>query len=137
MHGVLQSSILGPLLFLLYINHFPVAINKLSRPILFADDTSLIVTYSNSLSIAAKLNQTCCPLIFQKPIVCNSKQKNTVSTNTILACNNIVISEVSYIKFLGLIIDDSLFWNLHKEIMKKLTSVCYMIKTVKPYMPFS
>jgi hypothetical protein len=32
------------------------------------------------------------------------KTKNSVLTNTVLACNNIVISEVSYIKFLGLII---------------------------------
>jgi hypothetical protein len=64
------------------------------------------------------------------------KTKNTVSTNTILACNNIIISEVSYIKFLGLIIDDTLSWNLHtNKTMKKFTSVCYMIRAVKPYMP--
>jgi hypothetical protein len=64
----------------------PTATNKLSQPILLPDDTSLVVPDSKSISIAAilssnlqtgtnGLNQTCYPLIFQKPIVCNSKQK--------------------------------------------------------------
>jgi hypothetical protein len=46
--------------------------------------------------------------------------------------------EVSHLKFLGLIIDDRLSWNLHIDnIVKRLTSVCYMIRAVKPYMSFS
>jgi hypothetical protein len=66
------------------------------------------------------------------------KTKNSVSTGTVLACNNNVITEVSHIKFLGLTIDDTLSWNLHIDvIMKRLTSVCYMIRAVKPCMSFS
>jgi hypothetical protein len=54
--GVPQGSILGPLLFLLYVNDSPNAIYNISNPVLYADDTGLIITNSDSQMFEKDIN---------------------------------------------------------------------------------
>jgi hypothetical protein len=55
-HGVSQGSFLDPLLFLLYINDFPNAIIHKATPILFANDTSILITSQTVYKFQNDLN---------------------------------------------------------------------------------
>jgi hypothetical protein len=73
-YGVPQRSVLGPLLFLLYINDLPNAITHKATPIMFDDDTSIIISRPNTYLLQNDLS-----IIFRQ--ITKWFQKNSHSLN--------------------------------------------------------
>jgi len=115
-HGVLHGSILGTLFFLLYINDLPTIIPDISNPILFAGDTSMIITNSgfhvfkkDIHSIIIQLNRWfkshLLSLNLDKTHFLQFLTKNSHEIDLQISYENKQISKIHYTKVLGLIID--------------------------------
>ena len=134
--GVPQGSILGPLLFLIYINDLP-SCDSLLKTILFADDCTLYFSHNNVYSLAniinTHLDNVSCWLTANKLTINTNKthyiifhrhKKFTYPVPPIIL-NNIVLNEVTHTKFLGVIIQQQLYWHKHiNHIRDKIAKQC-------------
>jgi len=120
--GVPQGSILGPTLFILYINDMHRVSNVLDF-ILFADDTSILFSGKDidltCHTLNTELNKLCDWFAVNK-LSLNIEKTNymifgsgKVSNSVDIVMNEIKINKIEVSKFLGIIIDNKLNWKPH------------------------
>ena len=153
--GVPKGSVLGPLLFLLYVNDLCRSSDKLSF-YLFADDTNLLYADKdiNSLErvVNAELSKAQEWLVANR-LTLNAKKSNFVifhpyrkklDLDVILKIFDIetndfvLLDQKTYIKYLGILIDSNLTWKYHiSYITSKISKTIGVIARLRHFVPIA
>ena len=154
--GVPQGSILGPLLFIIYINDIAKVTNKFHFTI-YADDTTLLeplCTFpqnneqnsnllsrdiNNELKAIVEwlaLNKLSLNVKKTKMMLFHYKQRSISKMIPKLEINGIPIERVKEFNFLGINLDENMTWKSHvKKIACKIACTVGTMKRIKKFMP--
>ena len=144
-YGVPQGSVLGPLLFLIYINDLHNAI-KYSTVRHFADDTNLLINNKSPKQLQKRLNldlRNLSKWLKANMISLNSSKSEliifkhpskTINYNFKIKLDGKKLIPSKFVKYLGVYIDCNLSWAYHIDILAtKLSRANGMLMKVRHY----
>ena len=134
--GVPQGSILGPLLFLCYVNDMSLSISSDCKLMLYADDSAILFSHKDVNVISDRLGKelrSCSNWLIDNKLSLHLGKtecilfgsKRNLSKNKVLSINydNYIIESTSSVKYLGLVLDNTLSSeSCANDIIKKVNS---------------